>query len=343
MTLRNPYGFVRLEPGSVKRRRAVDHNDAQGWWGRFEGLITAETPLFIGHSAAAQAAGPKRAAFREAGGEQRYIIPGSTLKGLFRSLIEALAPGCLRIGLTNYRVPPEYLACSDAEKVCPACDLFGFVSGSSLRASRLSFDDAVATAVVDHAPVWLPILSSPKPQHRAWYATQEGFSAGRKFYYHQSSLLTAPGVLGSPGKPQNAFVQPLGPGTTFSFQGSFRDLSQVEFETLVFALILEPGLRHKVGQGKPVGLGSVRIELTRLERTELAPALASGAGPECLEGPALKTTAENMAASFASRAAKGALDDLRRIWRWPPEQVTYRYPGREWFNRNPIAPMSEFK
>ncbi len=367
MTLRNPYDFVRFEPARMRRVPAPRHDVMTGLWGSLEGIITAETPIFIGQSESGggrvvrTTASPARASLVDA--KRRPIIPGSTLKGLFRSVIEAVAPGCVRIGMSSYRVPQEFLGCdpgrpgpAGASKVCPACALFGLVAPGGLRAGRVSVDDAVAASAngvghpghaehpsyPDHPVVWLPVLSSPKPQHSAWYANPDNTAAGRKFYYHQPSIRTAPGPV-TADRLQNQRVKPLGAGTMFAFRASFRGLSADELDLLLFAIVLEPDMRHKVGTGKPAGLGSIRVELVSYEAGDPLTELARGDQARRLEGPALGEWLRERVSAFAAAHSGGALDDLRRIWRWPPDDVTYAYPGREWFSQNPTARLSEYR
>jgi CRISPR/Cas system CSM-associated protein Csm3 (group 7 of RAMP superfamily) len=368
MTLRNPYDFVRFEPSRMQRAPAPGHDVMSGLWGSLEGAITAETPVFIGHSeagggrAARTAMSPARTSLVDT--KKRPIIPGATLKGLFRSVVEAVAPGCVRIGTSFYRVPREFLGCdpgppgrpADASKVCPACALFGLVAPGGLRAGRVSVDDAVAIAnssegqpgdagppgYPDHPVVWLPVLSSPKPQHEAWYTGPDGGAAGRKFYYHQPSIRTVTEAVVA-NTLQNQRVKPLGAGTVFELRVSFRGLTADELDLLLFALVLEPDMRHKVGTGKPAGLGSIRVDLAACDVGDPVAELVRGSQARRLEGPVLGEWIRERRANFATAHSSGALDDLRRIWRWPPYDVTYAYPSREWFTKNPKARLSEYR
>jgi hypothetical protein len=65
------------------------------------------------------------------------------------------------------------------------------------------------------------------------------------------------------------------------------------------------------------------------------------AGPS--SRPALEEWLHRRVATFTAAHSGGALDDLRRIWRWPPEEATYAYPSREWFNQNPTARLAEYR
>jgi CRISPR/Cas system CSM-associated protein Csm3 (group 7 of RAMP superfamily) len=345
MTARNPYDFVRFEGGTVRRAQRVRRDAIGGVHGAIEGSIVAETPVFFGHSEVLPQGKPRTSL---ANAKSERVIPGSTLKGLLRSVVETLAPGCVRVGdavtagSRSFTVPTVFRGCTELARLCPACRMFGFVSGRSHLAGHIIADDAVATVVVDHKPVWLVILSSPKPHHDAWYAPANNLLVGRKFYFHQPLIRTASGPIGN-SKTQNLHIRPLGTGTTFRFSIRFRNLDRDELDLLLFALALEPTMRHKVGLGKPAGLGSTRIAVERV--TTASPLAAFAVEPSALDvaGEALRSWMEPRLTRFAQAHAGPALDDLRRIWAWPPADVTYTYPSRDWFTRNPRAPMSHFR
>lgn len=74
------------------------------------------------------------------------------------------------------------------------------------------------------------------------------------------------------GKTKAMFkpITPLPTGSKFKSRIRFENLSKVELGALLFVLDLEKGMAHKLGLGKPIGLGSIRIDpvLTLSNRTE---------------------------------------------------------------------------
>ncbi|MFN3479882.1 MAG: TIGR03986 family CRISPR-associated RAMP protein [Thermodesulfovibrionales bacterium] len=54
-------------------------------------------------------------------------------------------------------------------------------------------------------------------------------------------------------------ITPVKEGTTFKGRIRFENLTKVELGALLFVLDLPEGLAHKLGMGKPLGLGSVKI------------------------------------------------------------------------------------
>ncbi len=59
-------------------------------------------------------------------------------------------------------------------------------------------------------------------------------------------------------------VKPITKGTSFYFHLDFSNLTKWELGLLCFALRPNKAFRHKLGMGKPIGLGSVKIDLAAL-------------------------------------------------------------------------------
>lgn len=126
----------------------------------------------------------------------------------------------------------------------------------------------------------LKVLDSPKPPSPALYfKRRNGQGAyiskselkleshapqGRKFYLHRR------GNTGEPWKTspeaanenlaQKSRVQPIKAGLTFYFHIDFDNLSRGELGLLCYAVRPTEQFRHKVGMGKALGLGKVRID-----------------------------------------------------------------------------------
>lgn len=199
------------------------------------------------------------------------ILQGASIKGMIRSVYEAITDSCLTLANTNgYEGLGDYLNsnCNRLDALCPACQLFGTIEGNNTHCQgRISFSDAVLVkeALVQQR-CFLKELSSSKPHHHAIYGKNgkpDGPIAGRKFYYHH-------------GKNQNFLVKecqsndrsiaideyaPI--GGEFSFQVQVENLDKNELGKLLLAIELDDGLDHKIGLGKAIGLGSCRIIIDR--------------------------------------------------------------------------------
>lgn len=68
-----------------------------------------------------------------------------------------------------------------------------------------------------------------------------------------------------PAAPRKTLVRPLNKGVKFQFTFDFDNLTEAMLNLLCFALRPSPAFRHKIGYGKPLGLGSVRIDPTKIE------------------------------------------------------------------------------
>jgi len=356
----NPYDFVRVawdQPG--QRRMAPRCDRFEDLSGRFEGTVTALTPVLI-----AADHGRDMLTFQQ-DQHRRHIIPGASLKGLFRSLVETLDGGTwwffggenrgewrdrdTQSGSVNYsdNLPDEFKRPSNRDELDAACRLFGFLSRDSLAAGSVGFDDAICEAPVTHSPFYTCALSGPKPRHNVWYLDDDQNRVrGRKFYFHSTQLQTVRGWLPrqdiEPHRRQNAYIQPVGAGSVFTFRGQFTNVTADDLALLLYAIVLEPVMRHKVGYAKPAGLGSVEIKLNRLEMIDYHARYRSpkDKGMTRYEGQALNAYIEQAIQPFTTNRTSTTLQDLRRIWQWPPvHQVVY--PDQNWFQGHRTTPLHD--
>ncbi|MGQ0594715.1 MAG: TIGR03986 family type III CRISPR-associated RAMP protein [Gammaproteobacteria bacterium] len=144
--------------------------------------------------------------------------------------------------------------------------------------------------------VTLKVLSSPKPPCPAMYFAAQASTAkseltaethnpnGRKFYLHAWQQNGEVVKLNSKGsrdanvrEPWRSHDSPTGPkrhlkvrvkpvkkGCVFYFHVDFDNLSATELDLLCFALQPNSLFHHKLGMGKPIGLGTVRVNIEGL-------------------------------------------------------------------------------
>lgn len=174
-------------------------------------------------------------------------------------------------------------------QLTPAEQLFGFVAsevrpdGVSALAGRLRFSDALPAENVDFArpfgpEVPLKILSSPKPPCPAMYFRPNAQGRrvrkselrpatsppqGRKVYlHHRLAANEAPWVTGNRDHAdQKMAIRPMRQGLKFEFTVRFDNLTSRELDLLLYSLRPAPAFMHKLGLGKPLGLGSVQLEV----------------------------------------------------------------------------------
>lgn len=84
---------------------------------------------------------------------------------------------------------------------------------------------------------------------------------GHKLYWHRSGNDWVDNEVQNHDEcdEQHTIIRPVKDGVIFKGRIRFENLSDVELGALLFALELPEGCCHKLGMGKPLGLGSVRI------------------------------------------------------------------------------------
>jgi len=198
---------------------------------------------------------------------------------------------------TPHDLVPDYLRNADVDLTEA---MFGKVDKHGARAfkGRLRFLDAIA---VKGGPHWCestlvpPILSSPKLTTFQHYLTQDGRQGrhglttyisgdhttirGHKLYWHrydQNSNLTQFQEPNQHGQKladlreqgtrhtQHTIIRPIRSGVVFSGQIHFENLTNLELGALLHALELPGGCAHRLGMGRPLGLGSIQISVESL-------------------------------------------------------------------------------
>ncbi len=162
--------------------------------------------------------------------EHQRIIPGTSLKGAFRSLVEMFTHSC---------VPGEKGACSyrrqHTANLCPACRLFGALGFQGF----VSFDDVLLPDNLRRGVHLIP------PQY-----SEQGQNNERRYYpYHLACTDNA-----------NWPVEVLEPHQIVTIQARFTGIDQAHLGILLIAM--GQGQWHlcpKWGGGKSAGLGSVEI------------------------------------------------------------------------------------
>ena len=356
----NPYDFVRIDwSRPPERRQPVWHHRlvGQGTQHLYSGFVEvdvfAETPLFVSDPRTVSPDPKKPAQFMQ-NAQGDYIIPGSSLKGMLRCLVETLGNGCLTLfdgqyerGKVNYRreAPEAFQKCGNTTQLCIACRTFGTLKErtSGVFLGKVNIGDAcTADQVYKYEPIYTAVLVEPKPHHQSFYLDEtRKHIAGRKYYFHHSpdvQPLTANGPIRFGNVLANRYIQPLDYDTKFHFRVDFTNLEADEFAALMLAIVLEQDMRHKIGYGKPLGLGSISLvptSLTLVDYSRRYTQPESDRGKTVLQGDELRQLLDQHIADFSrTQLVQVAMKDLRRIWRWPPDpNADYYYPSkRDWFD-----------
>lgn len=139
---------------------------------------------------------------------------------------------------------------------------------------------------------WTAVLSAPKPTSYQHYLVQQikrddraplkrqlaGYSSatpddsngaprraalrGFKRYWHRGEPSSNELTTGAPGAhpTQHTKVRPVRAGTTFEGRIRFENLTSFELGALLAAFELPRSCRHHLGMGKPLGMGTVRVD-----------------------------------------------------------------------------------
>ncbi len=205
------------------------------------------------------------------------------------STVLYLSPAC--IGRFTYHrtmedIVPNHKSCNGSEPLCKACSLFGMIKKNQENSmedesggygSRLRFGDAklIEPSTPEQVSnklkkITLAELSSPKPSYLPFYLNSsdytKGYDAegatikGRKFYWHHYPDLK----VEQKKSERNATVQYFLNPAVFEFTVYFDDITKRQLRELEYVLCLgennqESDLCYKIGHGKPLGYGSVKI------------------------------------------------------------------------------------
>ena len=331
-----PFDFVPYPNGSaIDYDSASGHDRFRGRSGRLECQLEALSPFLVMDSH--ERAGSNRmntgTFMRDRTG---YIIPGTSLKGMVRSLYEVLYPSCTHITGRKVNVPSAFQPCRSRSKTCPACRVFGFLSGGTIHKGLVNLGTAQAEGKPRAAtarqliPLFTPDPTEPKYKNGR-------YAKGYKFYFHQPKVQQA---MSSNDKDYGNWVAPLPAGTTFKFTVTFENLTDKELSALVASLVLTDAatdsatgdtvaVRPKLGYGKPAGLGSVVIRLQKVVLQQSARKAYKSFDPsptvmDAASGTLDKWVHKRRQLFFG--APSDSVRELIRILRYPPpEGVKYEY------------------
>jgi CRISPR-associated protein (TIGR03986 family) len=217
------------------------------------------------------------------------------------------------------------------------------------------------------------ILSSPKPTASQHYLVQPGNATdlrhydsegiqirGYKLYWHRGKKAVED--LSYDGKAdgqkaegtQYTYITPVKPQKRFTFRVYFENLTKAELGALLWVLKPrgepEKTYMHKLGMGKPLGMGSVRLEYTlhMIERGKRYDRLFSTEGDQWELGESILEDESAFVEAFEQRieAVIGrnwkSLDRIRALlklmeWR-ENDSDQFGYMGLNEFKKRPILP-----
>lgn len=350
----NPYRFVPVKGTQAEKKRPLTgekfYTNASS--GEIVCSLINLSPLYIGGNSQA-ASRP----FLTSKKNNKPMIPGSSLKGMFRSLAELVGCGCCVISNKAVNLP-GFQACNSNSNLCIACRMFGMMergANSKVLKGKISIGDALLVQGEGRTKGMDVYLGNPKITHAAFYQSPGGKVDGlqRKFYFHQPARQ---GQLTEPtGKARESKWQihalPPSPDNRFEFRIQFQNLTEDELSLLLYIITLEEQvdvsiplenggllklsgpMRHKVGYAKSLGGGTCQITINHLnlqaDPKERFVSLNKTA--KLLEGDALQREIAEQTAVYRNDTST-TMQKLRAMMVWSDqENRDFRFPDYLWF------------
>lgn len=198
------------------------------------------TPLFIGSGSEDRAGEILYKSF------QRYcnrlVIPGSTLKGVLRTISQAVSYSCVEVSPAIRKdLPFPSEACN-----CIVCRTYGKMG----LKGRISFGDLLLVSGQTEI-IKIPLQMNPNIEKREVYY-QDGKLRGIKFYRHGDYRLL-PGA--------EIPVEAAQPDSIFEGELIFQEISAAQLELLCYSLSLDGSFQLKIGGNKSGFFGSCIVEV----------------------------------------------------------------------------------
>jgi CRISPR-associated protein (TIGR03986 family) len=254
---------------------------------------------------------------------------------------------------------PDFLhRCKNYNALCPACRVFGWVWDSPPEdADRVAYAGRVRLShgrpvegTLEYADeMSLAILSAPKPTTTPFYLldanghpdaqvdydTPNAQLRGRKFYRHHGEANPDEYQVSDKSDQNRTVRDALKPSAQFTFTLEFENLVEVELGALLYALELEDDLVHRLGYAKPLGFGSVKVEVIEMEvldlvsrYTALQPTDGSWKSVDAQKRGEWTTAFKQAMAQVYGKDFDDLdnIQDLRALLGEPPDDLLIHYP-----------------
>lgn len=305
--LPKPFGFVSLPNHGPRQAAPAGHHTyrADLLTGQVRGEFVARSDVHVASGLLAHHPRDRQYPLVQAltRSNGRVVIPGASLKGCIRAIVEAISPSTVhitqaRLGQHDRALAPVRPRDLNLEHLDPATRLFGaqgYLGAVHVRDALLDGDYTVTTTT--------PTLYRPRREAASIYHDGPRLK-GRKFYMHGERAL---------GKAPREVCPPE---SRFQFVADFDNLSAAELGLLLTALgIGEPRFCPKLGGAKPACMGT--IEVTRVQVQVLQPQRSYTDFDS--QGEAQDTEPLLAAAREERLVLVAQLAELADLLRWPPD------------------------
>lgn len=302
MLTEKPYGFVPLVNTKLKYKSETPtpHNfiNKYKYSGKLFLSIHTITDIHLGSSIFNFNNGEPYKAFMRKG--EDLIIAGSSLKGVVRSISEAISFSCAPLvypkGL-EYALESNNQKHCTSEKLCITCSMFGMQNGRKSYKGKISFRDFILEDKKKYLKTLnIPVLEKPFKNYPSSYTgnprlyycnacnekcedcTKMDFFKraninaqktkvqitskfrGRKFYYTDETKLNKEKTIG-----KSTPFEFVNKNATFNGEIVFQNLTEDELGLLAYSLGLTGDFTPKLGYAKSLGHGVVAINLKTVE------------------------------------------------------------------------------
>ncbi|KPA18999.1 protein containing DUF324 [Candidatus Magnetomorum sp. HK-1] len=342
----NPYRMIQVGD-RIKKESPVTDEKFNGHNGMLTCSLTNLTSLYIGGNRNEY---HKNRTFLKRKDSGKFVIPGSSLKGLIRSTSEIVGNGCMVTDKNN--------ACNQINSLCIACRMFGMMERkqhASVHKGKISFSDAIILEDSPSTKSFEVYLSSCGTRHEPFYRTPETGkldNKSRKLYFHQPKRTESVPSLSTVIKSKAWNINALLPGHNFDFTVQFSNLTEQELSVLIYALTLEENvtvnikdnnqqlsgpLRHKLGNAKPLGLGSCCIRIKKLlmhkDPNQRFASLINHYNDEYADEN-LKEYISNKIQPFI-KDRSNTMQQFRKMMIWDEnDDRVFKYPDYNWFQNS---------
>lgn len=389
MTSINPYNFVPLKNGPDRTKWTKIHMHHRLSEDTYSGQLMLRfytiAPVFIPSYSQGDVVKEQYRNEKERITFKRFYrsgdapaIPGTSIRGMIRSVFEALTNSCMTLFAETYGkgVNKQYYQASNYKReqcnaqngLCAACSVFGTILGDDLSfQGKVRFSDAIGKKDDLEKGEWkLKELSAPKPERHVPFYAKDGHNLhsgpkGRKFYFHHDPKKVSSKIYITQREHINRnrkIMERLKAGVSLYATMDFQGLTEKELGALLYALeleyntvekngekIIKPLLAHKIGMGKPLGLGSIRIQITG-GNIEKGAACYMSFGSKAADKIKTPQVLRNQIKDFRKKASQLSchLRDLLSLSKH--KQGDIEYPGYHWFqcnNGKKLGNSGEFK
>ncbi len=247
-----PFIFINLEKVQKEKFKSLDK--FYGYNGKMEfHIIVKSNYLYVGSGSYDFKDNIPYYSFYRC--NNKIAIPGSSLKGAIRVMLEALSNSCVSVRKKE-ELNEKFRQCKfdeekpEKDKLCPACSIFGTTG----YAGRVSFSDAYPVQRINTKIVKIGELFPPKINYQK-----------RKFYQHKK-------FIEENLKPERntRFVEAISQNSIFKFKLNFINLEESEISLLFYSMGLFQDYYIKLGGAKPRCFGTVEIKPIRIELNTLS-------------------------------------------------------------------------